>query len=736
MECVNGHEDDEDYELQGIEFYFVAVMDGYYKASPSMIRYVDELFGKDVDILCGYGMNPDGTLGRVEIAPGKFLNLTLIVKKQNRKKTNSHEWFFRAFVPHFNGHFAYTTDCGTLYAPNCLHDMILFLVRNADTAAVTGRQRVMSADMQSLHSESMQAMWYRAAQAYDYEASISAFQGAFSLCGMLPVLPGPCGMYRVKDIEGAALNYYMHFINNTSPDDGLLAGNLMLAEDRILSYAASLKTGQYTRWVPSAIFYFEAETESMKFIAQRRRWTNGTFCCYLYLLFLHPGLVFSAPRHSFFFKISIYIQLLIQAILYCVTSVSPAIFVSLVYFSVLNLNIGSGETSNYIAYAVLLTYGVLYFVYSVGHYFVKFIESLFTVVLVWNTVMFAFILGITITTFINQNYVAVALIGVTVGFPFLLALCHSFDVFMMMMFNFIPFFLFLPTFIPWFMAYSLSRTWDLSWGNRPAKAAEGKGIDTKRKLKIYGAIILFLAMTANYALAGIFFWINSLDIMVLVSVSIASIGLSQQLLSFVFYLGYTDHTMSSVFNNRKKITLKIFSLTLAICCLALLYASMFTTAWLTTNIEIFRYYDNTTNTSVAVDTTIPSQNSTGEIKSDGYVQLGYGLLFISTKWHTNFQYPNDDMQIWGSNILFNVPNQTWSFALILMLVATFTFTLAFVSIIYSYVVTDKSRIFGVSVLYSAIAIGSMLFGILLFPFSFSSLKTYHVGWWYNNDQEE
>lgn len=235
-------------------------MDGYYKASSSMIDYVSEMFGyewdndfmmKDTDdctkILSK--KQADGTLDKVEIAPGKFLNLSMIVKKQNRKKTNSHEWFFRAFVEQYDAEYAFTTDCGTLYQSLCLSYMLHYLNEHSDVSAVTGRQRVMSTEMQSLRSEGLLQMWYRASQAYDYEASISAFQGAFSLCGMLPVLPGPCGMYRMHDIRGPALDYYMDFINNTSPEDGLLKGNLMLAEDRILSYAAALCTGKFTRWV-------------------------------------------------------------------------------------------------------------------------------------------------------------------------------------------------------------------------------------------------------------------------------------------------------------------------------------------------------------------------------------------------------------------------------------------------------------------------------------------------------
>eukprot|EP00122_Pirum_gemmata_P007316 Pgem_evm2s6713 len=728
-ECCEEYKDQEDYRLRDLKLYYVAVMDGYYKAADSMIDYVNEMFGNEWCRDFGAGdtddctkilskQNENGTFGEVEIAPGKFIHLTIIIKKQNRKKTNSHEWFFRSFVPEFNGEYAYTTDCGTLYAPRCLHDMLLYLVNNRDTSAVTGRQRVMSSQMQGAEREGILAKWYRAAQAYDYEASISAFQGAFSLCGMLPVLPGPCGMYRMKDIEGkgGALEYYMDFIHNTSPDDGLLSGNLMLAEDRILSYAAALKTGQYTRWVPSAVFYFEAETESVKFTAQRRRWTNGTFSCYLYLLFLHPGLIFCAPRHSILFKVSIFIQLLIQTIMYCITAVAPAIFISLVHTSVLNLGVGGSTYDTYIGWGVLGIYFILYTSFVLGHYFIKFIEPLYNVVLAWNTVMFFFILAMTMTTFINLNYVAMGLIAATIGFPFLLAILHSLDVFMMMVFNFLPFFLFLPTFVPWFMAYSLSRTWDLSWGNRPAEGVDTKTIGTQTKLKIQSFIIMIIVMLLNYGVAAGFYFLST-NTMVLVSAGIASVGLIQQFMSGLFYLFATDHTMSISFDKRKKSTLKAISLVLCAAALAFLFAGVFTNDMLTNDMPL-------------------SHCGTALAASGESVQLSYGVLFLNYNWivntnsanGTNCGYP-DSTDIWGPNILWNVPNKTWSFMLLLLLAAMLTIFLTFISMVYSFLATDKSRIYDIAVLYSLLTLVSLFGAIIVFPFSWKSLNSYHIGWW-------
>eukprot|EP00122_Pirum_gemmata_P007575 Pgem_evm1s6955 len=92
----------------------------------------------------------------------------------------------------------------------------------------------------------------------------------------------------------------------------------------------------------------------------------------------------------------------------------------------------------------------------------------------WNTCMFFIILAVSLTTFLNANVFAILVLSVTLFFPFALAIIHSLDVFMMMLFNFLPYFLFLPTFLPWFFTYAVARTWDLTWGNRPGNTKSKK----------------------------------------------------------------------------------------------------------------------------------------------------------------------------------------------------------------------------------------------------------------------
>jgi cellulose synthase/poly-beta-1,6-N-acetylglucosamine synthase-like glycosyltransferase len=599
-----------------LEFYYLAVMDGYYEASNSMIEYISEIFGDEFDENFGPYDKDDctkivskitktGYMGSVNISPGKTLKLAVIIKKQNRKKLNSHEWFFKAFLPHCNARYAFTTDCGTLFGKLCLYRLLNYLEENEQVAAVTGRQRVMSLEMQGFKAEGLQAMWYRAAQAYDYEASISAFQGAFSLCGMLPVLPGPCAMFRCSDIHGECLNYYINFVKKEKDKNGLVSGNVMLAEDRILSFAASLMTGKYTQWVPSAVFYFQAETESKLFIAQRRRWTNGTFYCYFYLLFMEPKLLYKASKHSKKFRIVIYIQILVQWLLYCITSVSPGIFATLLYFGILD-SIDSQE-AELIAKSFLALYAFLYNCFCITHFFVKYVSWLYNSVLFLNTLLFFYVLLVNLTALTEISLIAIGIFLSSLIFPLLLALLHDLEVFMLMLFNFIPFFFFLPTFVPWFSSYSLARTWDLSWGNRPRGRKSIYSVMTSVKLKSF--VILSMAIMVNHGLCGLLVYRKSKKLVIFLTAGITSFSMIQQACSFYYYIFHTEHMMFSTMKTLKENTIKILNLALFFVTVILITVSIYTTSWLTHEVEVF----------VSKNQTGITLNSTSTVVTDGKV---------------------------------------------------------------------------------------------------------------------
>ncbi len=237
--------------------HVLIVLDGWHKSSPAMQTYVENLFpagagrgrwgieigeiapGQERNCVDTYVIEnvEDRANGRTEISPVMFahdastgnelwMRITLLVKRENRRKHNSHHWFLSSFMPFCQPEFAFLTDCGTEFDSECMANLVLALRAAPDCVAATGRQRVMTWDRQTRRTArpvrredvggslvdpygeredkpvrdsccSFAAL-YRHAQGFDYEASTACFNGAFALVGCLPVIPGPCGMYRFK----------------------------------------------------------------------------------------------------------------------------------------------------------------------------------------------------------------------------------------------------------------------------------------------------------------------------------------------------------------------------------------------------------------------------------------------------------------------------------------------------------------------------------------------------------
>lgn len=145
-----------------------------------------------------------GNLAPVEFAEGMALQLIVLVKRANRLKFNSHEWFLKGIAYHYRKQIPYVflTDAGTGFDRNCLRHLVDHLSASSeDVVGVTGRQRVKTAAMQSYGMVCAEpplgrAWWLRSLQAYEYEAGVSTFNGVFSLLGYMPVLPGPCALLK------------------------------------------------------------------------------------------------------------------------------------------------------------------------------------------------------------------------------------------------------------------------------------------------------------------------------------------------------------------------------------------------------------------------------------------------------------------------------------------------------------------------------------------------------------
>jgi hypothetical protein len=128
-----------------------------------------------------------------------------------------------------------------------------------------------------------------------YQLSQSTTKSANDTIGFLPVLPGPCSLYRFKHLAGVMHEYFSLTTQKLEVDgSGIILGNVQLAEDRFPPVLLAFRdendckdagiSKPRTGFVRDAVFYFEAEKPLSQFVKQRRRWINGGFIAVYWVL--------------------------------------------------------------------------------------------------------------------------------------------------------------------------------------------------------------------------------------------------------------------------------------------------------------------------------------------------------------------------------------------------------------------------------------------------------------------
>ena len=143
----------------------LVVMDGIQKMDESMRVYIKTIFGLSIcmadDDDSGKTQDPFKRLPSAETvivetldeqAEDKdrcgFGNISLVLKKNNQRKVNSHMWWLGGHAKDLGCEFALATDCGIIFEPDAVGYLIARLEQDQGLAAVTGFQRVMTATMQ------------------------------------------------------------------------------------------------------------------------------------------------------------------------------------------------------------------------------------------------------------------------------------------------------------------------------------------------------------------------------------------------------------------------------------------------------------------------------------------------------------------------------------------------------------------------------------------------------------
>ncbi|THH33138.1 hypothetical protein EUX98_g1034 [Antrodiella citrinella] len=202
------------------------------------------------------------------------IQIIFCLKEQNKKKLNSHRWFFNAFV-------CVLLDVGTKPTGTSIYELWKCFDKSSNVGGACGEICVDTGRACSLLLTSPLA----ASQNFEYKMSNILDKPLESVFGYISVLPGAFSAYRYKallngpDGKGPLASYFkgetMHGGNSTA---GLFERNMYLAEDRILCFEIVTKKREawVLRYVKSAKASTDVPTTVPEFISQRRRWLNGS----------------------------------------------------------------------------------------------------------------------------------------------------------------------------------------------------------------------------------------------------------------------------------------------------------------------------------------------------------------------------------------------------------------------------------------------------------------------------
>uniref|UniRef100_A0A7S3P609 chitin synthase n=1 Tax=Amphora coffeiformis TaxID=265554 RepID=A0A7S3P609_9STRA len=325
--CFNEGGDELHRTVQGLRSQYmhagwrleaVIVMDGVDNMDPTMANYLETMFGiavnskdpkkdpflmlPEAETIVIHAADQANCQRRIRVCATSMGGFSLVLKRTNRRKANSQMWWLGAHAVSIKCLYALATDCGTVFDRTTTSRLIQRLSDESDLHACTGFQRTMSSRMQGDTSWEFCLRPFdfilRMLQRFEFEVDHVSFKSVDNALGTMHVIPGPCGLYRYRSLgnlkSGLMQHYFQIFRRKSS---SLIIGNVELVEDRIPGalLAFPLKPSKVEANMPStgwsrtgycheALFYLEAEKPLSQLVKQRRRWLNGTYATYFWLL--------------------------------------------------------------------------------------------------------------------------------------------------------------------------------------------------------------------------------------------------------------------------------------------------------------------------------------------------------------------------------------------------------------------------------------------------------------------
>lgn len=242
------------------------------------------------------------------------VQIIFCLKEQNKKKLNSHRWFFNAFGPIINPNVCILLDVGTKPTSTSIYHLWKAFDRDP---AVGGACGEIAAELGKGWANLLNPLV--ATQNFEYKMSNILDKPLESVFGYISVLPGAFSAYRYKALQDSApgvgpLSQYFKGETMHGAGAGVFEANMYLAEDRILCFELVAKPhcGWLLKYVKSAKAETDVPDNVPEFISQRRRWLNGSFFAAAYSLWKWSQIW--STDHSFFRKILFQVEFVYNTI--------------------------------------------------------------------------------------------------------------------------------------------------------------------------------------------------------------------------------------------------------------------------------------------------------------------------------------------------------------------------------------------------------------------------------------
>jgi chitin synthase len=213
---------------------------------------------------------------RVKFDNGVFLNLMFCVKHENKRKLNTHKWFFEGFCKIINPLYIALLDVGTRPREKGLYYLYKALHYDKRTAGCCGE----------IIPQTKFSNILVMAQMVEYKISHIFDKAVESHIGYISVLPGAFSAYRWEAINRPEImNIYFRSQRRGEKLD-MFQANMYLAEDRILclELMCQEKRSNFLRYVKESIAETDVPESLNELLAQRRRWINGSWFSMIYAI--------------------------------------------------------------------------------------------------------------------------------------------------------------------------------------------------------------------------------------------------------------------------------------------------------------------------------------------------------------------------------------------------------------------------------------------------------------------